>query len=430
MPAVPASSASPGRRDESVSPQLSSRSPAAVIWISGLGAQGIEEGLEEIAKRVAFACDRRDIAPPTFAVRTAIKPEQAGRNVHVPRCTVLRTDSSGTRPVLDFYGLGTAHTLIGDRAGRSLPSQLAFAVRAVARVMPKAIKTRKRGVGKTRRERTQLLYARLAMIAMIVGLVALLGGLAGTLAVGDLPPWARFLQAPILFFGGLGIWKSSFARKLGSAALVGYSVVDYLDRGGDKGSQLRGQLADLLERLAELEDPPESIDIVAYSFGSIVAIDALFPYVQKPPLRLETVDRLITIACPFDFVRSFWPDYFTRRFSRAGVPGKWVNVYAPSDVLASNFIDGKDGIGEAVNAVEVRDGLPRPSPPHNVAYLMEGREEPVSTGQALLLRGLRFHGQYWSSRIASEESVFDQVVGYLGKDATPRPTGTRAAMRE
>lgn len=146
---------------------------------------------------------------------------------------------------------------------------------------------------------------------------------------------------------------------MGTAALVTYSVVDYLDHGEDNGSELRGHLAALLEYLAESEERPATIDVVGYSFGSIVAIDALFPCVQEPPPRLSTIDRLITIACPYDFVRSYWPDYFTRRFSRAGAPPDWVNFYAPSDVLASNFRDDA-AVDSAVRHVEVREGYPPP----------------------------------------------------------------------
>ena len=333
MPTIPTSPQTPRNAERPTGPPHdTSRSPAAAIWIGGLGAQGVNEGLDEIAKRIAFACDRQDVAEAKFALRSAITPEQVGEKLAVPRATVLRTDGSGTRPILDLYGLPAARTLIGDRGDRSLLSQLGFAGRALVRVMRKAWKTRRSGHGKARVERYQLLYAWIWILVMIAGLLVLLGGLAATFAIGDLPTWLKILEGPILFFGGLGIWKSAIAKKLGSAALVGYSVVDYLDRGEDNGSQLRGQLAALLEHLAGLKDPHASIDVVTYSFGSIVAIDALFPCAQEPPPRLATINLLITIACPFDFVRSYWPDYFTKRFSRTATPGKWVNFYAPSDV--------------------------------------------------------------------------------------------------
>jgi hypothetical protein len=253
-----------------------------------------------------------------------------------------------------------------------------------------------------------------------VALGALATSVAASIAVADIPAQLRFAQAPIAFVAGIGIWRSALVKRLSAGALVGYSVVDYLDRGEDRGSQLRGQLTQLLERLAELEQPYRHIDVVTYSFGSIAALDALFAFVQPPPPRLATIDRLVTIACPFDFVRSYWPDYFSKRFSLPGAPGEWVNFYAPSDVLASNFSNTTSGVvdpgaGPAPEAVITgRDGQPVGPSPLNVAYLLDGRDEPVAGLESLRLKGLRFHGQYWSSRVESEESVFDQVIEHLG----------------
>lgn len=53
-------------------------------------------------------------------------------------------------------------------------------------------------------------------------------------------------------------------------------------------------------------------------------------------------------------------------------------------------------------------------PPLNIAYPIDGRDEPVTGWESMRLKGLSFHGQYWSSRVASEESVFDQVIEHLG----------------
>ena len=394
------------------------RARAAVIWISGLGAQGVDQGLADIAKRVAFACDRRDVPEATFSLRTEIAPERVGETMTVPRATILRTDAAGTRPVLDFYGLATAPTLIGDRAMRSLLAQLWFAARVLARAVPRSRRACKGPDGaKTRVERVQLAYGRAWMALMIVGLILLIGGLAASFVAGDLPTWARFIEAPILLIGGLGIWKSAAARRLGATALVGYSIVDYLDRGEDNGSRLRGQLAELLEHLAELPRRHASVDVVAYSFGSIVAIDALFPYVRQPPPRVGTINRLITIGCPFDFVRCYWRDYFEQRFALAGAPKAWVNIYAPSDVFSSNFRDdGRYDLDAAAEAnVRTRPDQPDPPAVESVPYLIDGRTEPVSGKDAVLLKGLRVHAQYWSSRVAAEEGVFDEVIGHIGR---------------
>lgn len=413
-------------------------SPAAAIWMSGLGAAQRAHDLEQVAKRIAFAYDRRaPDARTTYAVRTATTdPQHAAERLPVPRCTILCSDARGTRPLLDLYGIATAQILIGDRAARSQLSQLGFALRAVAGLSSKARRTKADQKAKMPAERLQLWYARAWIVVMVLGVLALLGLLATSVVAVHMPKGLRFVEAPIALIAGLGIWRSAFVKQIGAAALIGYSVVDYLDRGEDRGSELRGQLVALLEQLAQRERPYEQIDVLAYSFGSIGAIDALFPFVQSPPPRLATIDRLVTIACPLDFVRSYWPDYFTKRFSIPGRPAQWVNFYAPSDVLASNFQDATSGIveptaaGAAGAAISGRE-QPRVAPdPLNIAYLIDGRDEPVSRlSESLRLKGLRFHGQYWSSRVASEESVFDQVIEHLGSAGTPPQDAAGSSAR-
>ena len=48
---------------------------------------------------------------------------------------------------------------------------------------------------------------------------------------------------------------------------------------------------------------------------------------------------IATIGCPFDLVRMLVPAYPAGR--RKGTDGDphWVNVYTPTDLLASNFAD-------------------------------------------------------------------------------------------
>ena len=54
---------------------------------------------------------------------------------------------------------------------------------------------------------------------------------------------------------------------------------------------------------------------------------------------LSTVKNLVTIGCPFDMVRTYWPNYFINRQRQSNAPVQWINIYAPLDVFGSNFRD-------------------------------------------------------------------------------------------
>jgi hypothetical protein len=232
----------------------------------------------------------------------------------------------------------------------------------------------------------------------------------------------------LVAFTSLGIWKSKQIHALADAAIQSYCVSLYLDA-GHQGDRLRAPLARLVDGLLERRDVSYNrIDIVAYSFGTIVAIDALFPYQTEPPRRFENVSTLVTIACPFDFIRTYWPDYFAHRYTRRqGPPLRWINVYAPMDVMASNFRDDTQ-VDDAEITVGVRKGAESPAPPvENLPYFVRGRGDQVHFLELLSLAGLRVHGEYWSSDSQGDPSVFGAVVKALLLDSSRSGSGSPAS---
>jgi hypothetical protein len=117
------------------------------------------------------------------------------------------------------------------------------------------------------------------------------------------------------------------------------------------------------------------------------------------------VDTLVTIACPFDLFRMFWPDYFGKRGTLAGQPARWLNLYSPGDVLASNFRDD-DLEKPADKGLSLIEGGERK--PDNILYRRS--HDPVSPLAALLLSGLRAHTTYWEVEYESEVSCFTDIV--------------------
>jgi hypothetical protein len=161
---------------------------------------------------------------------------------------------------------------------------------------------------------------------------------------------------------------------------------------------------------------------MAYSFGSIVAIDALFPTTDDPPLALDRVAGLATIGSPFDFVHSIRRTWETGRHIRKDVPPYWLNVYSPDDLLGSNF-RGDPNPGEATKGIvpigaeadpdtKVKGPIFRPK--DNLAWDL-GIE--MTFGNLIELYGFTSHGMYWGDDDTSDANVFDLVVRNLYKGA-------------
>lgn len=114
---------------------------------------------------------------------------------------------------------------------------------------------------------------------------------------------------------------------------------------------------------------------------------------------------LVTIGCPFDIVRTFWPRYFKDRERLEGTPKQWINIYSPIDVLGSNFRDDSE-TKEATAGIEfLQEGLR--AIPANVPYGVGPR---VGWRHVLTMNGLRAHGFYWQHQDDVEVSAFAPLI--------------------
>lgn len=109
---------------------------------------------------------------------------------------------------------------------------------------------------------------------------------------------------------------------------------------GEHRNAILGHLARLLDSIRSRKDVEyAAVHLAGYSFGSVVALDALF---QDSPAnrKFDGLVSITTVGCPADFIRTFHRDYFVDRYP-SPTRVHWVNVYSPADVLASNFVTGR-----------------------------------------------------------------------------------------
>jgi hypothetical protein len=206
-------------------------------------------------------------------------------------------------------------------------------------------------------------------------------------------------------------------------------VANYLGT-GDRRSNEADRVSRMLEDILDRRPAETQIYVLAYSFGSIIALDTLFPPGQVRAAHLSRINGLVTIGCPFDVVRSVWPAYFT---TRAGVhSGFWLNVFDPMDVLGSNFVDGSD---EAIDPTHVagqdraRARRARPSPtwagiglsqggalchPDNLIWEGGSPGQRLTWPRVLMFSGLRAHAMYWDIDDQDNVGCLRPVVSRLG----------------
>lgn len=165
---------------------------------------------------------------------------------------------------------------------------------------------------------------------------------------------------------------------------------DYLEHGVQR-QLLQGNLDLLVDYITEKEKDCK-IHFHTYSFGSILAIDYIYPFGNKVSKNAEQFcEALITIATPFEFINSYYPQFYENRKTELGDKLHWLNVYSIADALATNF--RKDSkIGDAEFGIEKSSNKPT-----NINYEVS----PIRNGSVIdffMLHSVKVHGMYWDSK--------------------------------
>ena len=142
------------------------------------------------------------------------------------------------------------------------------------------------------------------------------------------------------------------------------------------------------EYIVENEENP-TIHLHTYSFGSIIALDALFPIGTEPCNNiLNNIKLLITVGAPYEFIDSYYPNFYSERTDKMSEKIEWINVYSTLDAFASNFRkDNKAGTAQygILNRKEV---------PINLNYEI-ARREKCNVFSFLTLKHITMHKSYW-----------------------------------
>jgi hypothetical protein len=386
----------------------------ALLFLPGVGqVASSDETTLAFAARVATALDHGSQTPRAiFRVRSRV--EEARQEVGDHRflvCQILRVEPDGAeKPVLDVYKLDYQNILVKDYEQQSSFRRAAVTAFQAGRGALRIVGALRRSRAISARRLLQVLTAFFLWILLSAYFLLLLASLLAVASVGlerilelnqDVTaPGAGEVLKRIASFSGwlsgvaiLATVLTSFVPERWKNELVGMGasyvrMSTYLSINQQR-SAILGRFHALLEHIAEKEVPYRRVHVVAYSFGSVVALDALFPpnnFSNRPPHapRLEAIDKLVTIGCPFDFIRALWPRYFEGRVALSDAPRTWFNVYTPADAFGSNFRDD-DALGEATVSLAGKS-------PNNLVY----EQSNYGILDALTFVALRAHGMYFS----------------------------------
>jgi hypothetical protein len=391
-----------------------------LIYVPGLPKSATNSG-EAVADVIAAALDRT--RPGKY--RSTASKRTAPRGLRVTKAVL----GPGDVPVLDVFELDYRSRMEQADTASSATTGAIVSAALTLRAFGKLIPACTRGA-KNKRAKVQLMLAVVATVAMLVTTLVAVFALASAAGWLDwLPDRVKSLgstdsnpgRVTTQFAGVTAVAWAATRRWLLAVAHDVRQALRYLnaDRHRETVTQT---LDDAVDGLLD-SGWTGKIHVLGYSYGSLIAVDALLPAGQprdNDRMR-DAVASLTTIGCPVDAVRLFYPTYFDNdRQSR--VEGlRWRNVFIPADVFASNLNDKDD----------LTQGIPTMAAKFAGADMkcLRYTEEQLSLLNLLVLTGFRSHAGYWSA--PEEASCFDQLVGawvpvVLPDSAVPAPRGAPA----
>lgn len=359
---------------------------AVLIFAPGLGRHQANSA-DRVAELVARTASR--VREGTYVAEASVGT--APRGLRVVK-TVLGPDR---RPVLEVFELDYRDRLADketERFGAPL-GVLRAAYYAVASLLL-TLRALRRGA-KTKAAKAQLALGFLGTVSLFVVALLALGVVVGVL------PEVAFVEKPAAAATGLtlaGAWAWARPKLLGVTAHL-REAMRYQDDERHRATVTQ-TLDEAVDGLLDAGWEGRPIHVLGYSYGSLVLLDALLPPEPRTEDRLPgAVTSLVTIGCPADAVRLFYPDHFAGRVAR--VPAlPWTNVYIAADVFGSNFRDGEDVAAEGGSDVAI--GGQRPDVSRRYG------SERLSFWNFVRFRGFSLHGGYWGGR--DEASCFDLLV--------------------
>jgi hypothetical protein len=408
----------------------------AIIYLPGLGVSVFDQSVDSVALRLKKAIDINNPLPSSrYSVE--VRKENYGLENNLTTQVALISETGGNpKNAIDLYELDYAKELTTRFENQNVilkTFQLFIAIASnLHRVFGVFFTSKALTIG----ARFQFLYAMIILLTLAIFGLLLVASfpvfLAETVKPAPGSDLQNFFDHTYLgnvivyayeslvgkseyfvgIFAGLYLIFPDLKNRITILATEFVCLINYFSL-GERRLGIIGKFEDLLEHIAEQNSHQEDnqgnplpkydeVIILAYSFGSLIALDVLFPSTQICSERTgQKVKTLITIGCPFDLIRAYWPRYYKDRVVCSKLQA-WYNIYSSSDALSSNFRD------DDLNAESSYTLTPDAIKPTNVSFDVIPHMSKTSMNFFLLM-GFRAHRLYWDEQ-RNSASCFNNLV--------------------
>ena len=383
------------------------------LYIPGLGYEQLDMSVKAYALRMMKAIDEHNPDPSkTYRIESSDR-EYDGDGSVADVVGIFEVSNGNEAEIYRFYEFKYGRFL----TGRFVESNILYRFFTLSMVLItrffsvlKSIFTFHDQINK--KSKIQALYFTVIYCVLAIYLVLLVPSLFALLAsftenveqLKFLSDYESQYKAVLASFAAFMLFAPNSKNIVSEMATEYLAANQYLSV-GDRRLLIMGKLNRLIEVISEEEEHVD-IEVHAYSFGSVLALDALFPYEAEPSLRIKnSINKLVTIGCPFDFIEIYWSHYFAdRKYSGLSL-SKWLNINSDLDVLSTKFDAYPAKRHSFVGSEEFWNNLGD----IDITYNMVNPKQ-VSFVQMLLFYGVKAHQTYWDQHVDSKSCLSNVVA--------------------
>jgi hypothetical protein len=372
------------------------------IYISGLGQSANKESVEKYAARYIKELEysTSGINYYTKVEKIYYNDDQSSLAVRIFQHPKEQQKSDKDTLIYTFYDFEYNELLNQKFQNKNLLFKNIALLLLVIRKFPRVIMSLSNKTAFTKGGQTFYMFLLFLIMALAVLLVipSLFGFVDGTNLffikkylnddLGNILRDIRDFSLKMLPITSLAIIFIPESSTLLNKVAAEFSTIDNYIQYGEQAQIIQGNLDALIEYIVENEENP-SIHLHTYSFGSVIALDALFPLGNEPSTNIQNnINLLITVGAPYEFINNYYPNFYSKRINVMSEKIEWINVYSIMDAFASNF--RKDNkVGEAKYGI-----MGRKEVPINLNYEISRREK-YNIFSFLTLKHITMHQSYW-----------------------------------
>ncbi len=392
------------------------------IYLAGLGQEMYPMSLRDYAQRLSKALDEEDPVASNAYKAEISEMEYSQEGLSVDVVTISKSSEQDEKIVYKLYNFDYAQFLTSNYSDANILKRFLVLCLVLLARFPSLMKSffdfnfhiKKRS--KIQASYFLIIYAVLGMyllflipsvLSVLNGMMDQSGDTVNNSWFGEFLNWIEPVASGIVTSFAVTMMLSPASKTIFAKTAIEYLGANQYLSTGEQRQKIQGKLSKLIEEIIEKEGEDIKIELHGYSFGSVIAFDALFPKESPPSTRIKNcITSFCTIGFPLDYIEIYWDNYFSNRVYDGLSLVDWKNIWSETDVLSSSLDNDKTKKLSLIKDEQFWETLSFREYSYNIFD-----SNSVGYLELFMFYGIRAHSMYWDRHSDSKSCLV-----YLAKN--------------